>query len=361
MKVIAKRKVDIYQKQPYQIPDNEKGQLYPNFEIEVEEVTGEDIDGNNIWYRDKNGDFYWSGLMDVINSSNEEAMEDTNEQLTPWNNLFDYRQLVKLIGNLGDKYGEGINIAILDSGVFVNHSDFDENKITFPGIYNSFDEILDRYGHGTHITGIICGQSKDESGIIGVAPNSSIEHFKVLNDNGITNFEKLKSSLRYILENHEGYDIINMSFSITNDEFNQIQETLNEIKEKGIIMVAAAGNDDYLFDRVYFPAFSEYIISVGAIIYDYFDDFKTKGFYERVDFIYLNEEIYSSFIEPEIYENKGGCSVFAALTSGIISNIISSENIEKTQRFARVKQRLEHMAFSFQNANNLEKYKLYKT
>ncbi len=361
MKVRAKRKVDVYQKQAYQVPANRKGQLFHDFEIEVEKVIGEEIDGNNVWYQDKNGDFYWSGSMDDISNIIDEIAEGTDEKTGHINSLIDYRQLLKVNESPDNKDGEGINVAILDCGIFIDHPDFDKNKISFPGLYHSFNDIADKYGHGTHLTGLISAKSNDNIGIVGIAPNSSIEHFQVLDENGTTKFDMLKSSLQYILDNHNNFDIINMSFNITNDEYNRIEEILNSIMGRGIIMVAAAGNNSYLFNRIYYPACSDSIFSVGAINNEFLNDFKQNGFYRNVDYFFLNEKALSSYIKPLFYKEMSGCSIYAAVTSGIISKILSEDQVNKPDRFTFIKQKLDQISHSYNNIDSLVKYKLYKT
>ncbi|UII29177.1 hypothetical protein LVD15_12330 [Fulvivirga maritima] len=62
MKVRSVREVFIRAKEPFVHEWNKKGILYAKQELQVvKEVKGGAIQGNNTWYEDKNGDYYWSG------------------------------------------------------------------------------------------------------------------------------------------------------------------------------------------------------------------------------------------------------------------------------------------------------------
>ena len=88
--------------------------------------------------------------------------------------------------------GNGIGIAILDSGVEANHADF-KPLITSRVVYNkSFitgsTDTSDKYGHGTHVAGLASGNdifSNNYSGYYnGTAPSANLINLKVLDDTG---------------------------------------------------------------------------------------------------------------------------------------------------------------------------------
>lgn len=330
-------------------------------------TKGSPFEGSDEWYALEDGVFSWAGGINVgeqevalkVNVVEEIIEEDTPRQKSE---LIDYRKLISIPGIDASNNGSGIRIAMLDSGVFVDHPDFDKSKFRLPSLYNSFEEIADQNGHGTHLTGLISANSKKDKGVIGIAPEVTIEHFKVLDRDGITVFKLLKSSLEHIKNNHIHYDIINMSFNITETQYKKIEGDLKLIKESGVIMVAAAGNSLRIIKkRIFYPAFSENVISVGAVDESDFHKIKTKDLHERLDFFFRNDLVISTFKKPTLYEPRSGCSEYTAFVSGLISKLLVHENIPKRNRFSFVKRKLEQISSSYSSANQLIKFKMYKT
>ncbi|MCF7906695.1 S8 family serine peptidase [Patescibacteria group bacterium] len=166
---------------------------------------------------------------------------------------------------------EDIVIAILDTGVDVDHPDLQENiwhnsgEIPGDGIdnddngfiddvygwdfirYNSnprprFDEPYGEGGihHGTLVAGIASAVGDNQQGIAGVAWKSKIMPLRVLNSQGTGSVENVIRAVRYAVQN--GAKIINLSFVGTNESF-FLAEALKEAWRQGVIVVAAAGNE----------------------------------------------------------------------------------------------------------------------
>lgn len=157
-------------------------------------------------------------------------------------------------------HGEGVVVAVIDTGVNINHSDLDDNiwvntdEIAGDGIDNDGNGYVDdRYGwnfvgnnsdvsddngHGTHVAGSI-GAERNGFGATGVAPESEIMSIKVLAQNGSGFVSSIANGIRYAVDN--GADIINLSlgggFSST------IASAISYAASKDVFVVAAAGND----------------------------------------------------------------------------------------------------------------------
>jgi len=277
------------------------------------------------------------------------------------NTLIDYRDLIKVSGVLSLTDCSNLNVALLDTGIFFDHPDFNSDKIIIPKIYNSKSEIIDNIGHGTHMAGLLCADCKGKTGVIGLAPKATLTIFKVVDDNGVSNITKIQTALDYILAHNSDFDLVNMSFDIIYDEFMRISDSIDKIKESGIIMLASAGDDDFLTDKMNFPAYSRSIFSVGAIKNQFLQLYQKNGFFQNVDFFYSNTKLTSTFLSPKLYTDMENCSPFTALSSGLVLNIIQNSKKQKNERFEFLQNYLHQLAYSFQELTSLDTNTLYKT
>lgn len=160
--------------------------------------------------------------------------------------------------------GKGVRIAIVDTGIDVNHPDLKGS------IYGSVNYVkgaksgIDDNGHGTHVAGIIA--AKDNSiGSVGIAPGARLYSVKVMNKDGIGSVSDISRGIRWSIDHK--MQIINLSLGMTDDElgtsqFRQLEKVLNEAYRKGILIVAASGNDGV--SPVEYPANFPSVIAVGA-------------------------------------------------------------------------------------------------
>ena len=65
--------------------------------------------------------------------------------------------------------GEGMHIAVLDTGCDVNHKCLKDRIVETKNFVNGTDDVTDKNGHGTHVAGIIAG-NQCKGGISGIAP-----------------------------------------------------------------------------------------------------------------------------------------------------------------------------------------------
>lgn len=189
-------------------------------------------------------------------------------------------------------------VAVIDTGADVTHEDLSENIWVNPGetgldskgrnrATNGVDDdnngfvddvhgwnfvannndLTDNHGHGTHIAGIIGAVAENKKGISGIAPEVSLMIIKYY-DPKVPNTDNLKNtinSIKYAVK--MGANIINYSgggVDYSQDEF----EAVKEAEKKGILFVAAAGNERSNSDQFhYYPADYKLsnIISVTAL------------------------------------------------------------------------------------------------
>jgi serine protease AprX len=171
--------------------------------------------------------------------------------------------------------GEGITIAILDTGVDYTHNDLKDNYLS-EGSYdfiNNDTDPMDDNGHGTHVTGIAVGKGiESKNRYIGVAPNAKFYSFKILNQNGEGNFSTYYDAMMRTLDpNDDGdfsdkVDIVSLSFG-TKEPGNpddNLCEILDNIVDAGITVVAAAGNLGPNLKTITSPGCARKSICVGS-------------------------------------------------------------------------------------------------
>jgi subtilisin family serine protease len=146
--------------------------------------------------------------------------------------------------------GAGVTVAIVDTGFDLSHREF-TNRI-IPGFNAVAAEgggcnggpragapyAHDNHGHGTHITGIIAAAVNGE-GTIGAAPQVMVMPVKVLDHNAEGHLSDFICGLQWVY--NQNVDLVNMSLGFWNDKV-LLQRAIQRLFNKGVIMVAAAGN-----------------------------------------------------------------------------------------------------------------------
>jgi len=126
------------------------------------------------------------------------------------------------------------------------------------------NEVKDDHGHGTHIAGIIGAVGGNGIGISGVAPKVSLMALKYYSPNGTNNLCNTVRAIHYAIDN--GAHIINYSGGGLESNPDE-KEAIARAEKKGILVVAAAGNEASNMDKKqYYPASYSFsnILSVTA-------------------------------------------------------------------------------------------------
>src|SRR5215208_7724422 len=142
----------------------------------------------------------------------------------------------------------------------------------------------DAYGHGTHVAGIIAGNSWNRSvsdGLrgkyVGIAPEANLISVKVSDDAGDASVLDVIYGLQFVVDNKAAYNIrvVNLSLESTatgSHKTDPLDAAVESAWFKGIVVVTAAGNRGSAADAVSrAPGNDPYAISVGAV-----DDQGTK-------------------------------------------------------------------------------------
>ena len=162
--------------------------------------------------------------------------------------------------------GKGITIAIVDTGVALEHPDLKNNLV--PG-YNAITESevpganQDANGHGTHLAGIVAAERNDV-GIVGVAYQAKIMPIKVMNSLGDGYDDAIAAGIVWAADH--GAQIINLSLG--SDEGSAIlRQAVAYAYNKGCLLVGASGNydpDSQGNPGVSYPGSDPYVLAVTA-------------------------------------------------------------------------------------------------
>jgi subtilisin family serine protease len=146
--------------------------------------------------------------------------------------------------------GKGIGIGIIDSGTYP-HIDFAMpfNKIKkFVDIVNGMKYPYDDNGHGTFMSGIICGNGSASKGMYrGIAENSHIYSIKAFNNLGRGYISDILYGIELLLKDSEEYNIKVFCLPFELMDYNtftlKLFSTLfDKAIEKGIVVVVPSGN-----------------------------------------------------------------------------------------------------------------------
>lgn len=155
--------------------------------------------------------------------------------------------------------GSGIVVAVIDTGVQLDHADLSANISSGYDFVNNDSSAYDDNGHGTHVAGII-GAVNNGDGTVGPSNTSRIMPVKVLNSSGYGYLSDVAKGIYYAADN--GARIINLSLGTTADS-SVMRDAVRYAGQKGVLVVAAAGNS-YGQSCMYPAAYAESICVVAT-------------------------------------------------------------------------------------------------
>jgi subtilisin family serine protease len=182
--------------------------------------------------------------------------------------------------------GEGITIAIIDTGIDYTHSDLggclgDGCKVI--GGYdfvNDDEDPMDDQGHGTHCAGIAAGNGN----LKGVAPNAELYAYKVLDEGGSGSMSDIIMGIEKSIDpNGDGsfsdhLDVISLSLGGWGNPDDPMSQAIDRVVDLGVIAVIAAGNSGPSQNSIGSPGTARNAITVGAIDKeDVIAEFSSRG------------------------------------------------------------------------------------
>lgn len=146
--------------------------------------------------------------------------------------------------------GNGVKVAVIDSGISLSHSEFAGRIDTANSIdivTGSRSTLEDRSGHGSHVAGIIAANA-DGKGVRGVAPSASLMAIRAdLRDKDVCSTpgcgyfdDDVAAALNHA--RNRGADIVNLSIGKDSPVNSTYRSALEAAVRSGILVVVAAGN-----------------------------------------------------------------------------------------------------------------------
>jgi uncharacterized repeat protein (TIGR02543 family) len=185
--------------------------------------------------------------------------------------------------------GNGVNIAIMDTGIVSGHEDLYSDKILYQYDWVSGDtNAEDDNMHGSMVGGIIAADinnyvpgTANGVGMAGITDQSHLFIHKVLDSRGDGSVSDILYAYNEILESGERIDVINLSLG--HEGYLKLEdEIIQKVIDKGIIVVAATGNNgadtDGTANAINYPAGYANVIGVGSVgMNGSVSDFSTKN------------------------------------------------------------------------------------
>ncbi|WP_045518497.1 S8 family serine peptidase [Neobacillus niacini] len=183
--------------------------------------------------------------------------------------------------------GKGVKVAVLDTGIDYNHPDLkDAYKGGYDFVENDNDPMETTYAdwqksgrpernpftgstyyteHGTHVSGTIAGQNKNNSevSVEGVAPDAELYVYRVLGAYGSGTGAAILGGIDKAVA--DGMDVMNLSLGANiNDPYFPLSTAINYAVLSGVTAVVAAGNAGPDFYTVGTPGTAALALTVGA-------------------------------------------------------------------------------------------------
>jgi len=229
--------------------------------------------------------------------------------------------------------GRGVRVAVLDTGLDLNHPDFVGRAITTQSFVPG-QEVQDGHGHGTHCIGTSCGpQHPVEGRRYGVAYNAQIFAGKVLSNAGRGPDAGILAGINWALTNN--CQVVSMSLAALAPPSQAYEQVARRALNAGTLIVAAASNDSRrsqgVFQPVGRPANSPSVLAVAAVDSQMrIADFSNRGAASgggQVDIAGPGVGVYSCWPMPTRFRSISGTSMATPHVAGIAALWIEARQV----------------------------------
>ncbi len=239
-------------------------------------------------------------------------------------------------------WGEGVVVAVLDTGVDFDHPALAGVKGTSLNLVEDETDELSYDGHATAIASIIAGNPEV---IDGLAPKAEILSIKVLNGEGVGDGFTVGNGIIEAVD--RGADVINLSIGSQGRSF-AMEEAIQYAQEKNVLVVASVGNEGA--EGVSYPARYDGVIGVAAIdakgSQAYFSNFG-----DGVDIAAPGAGVYAAWSEESIV-SFSGTSAATPFVVGALAGLISENH-------AIARERLPELLYTYANDDEKPGVDLY--
>ncbi|GIF03680.1 S8 family serine peptidase [Actinoplanes siamensis] len=158
--------------------------------------------------------------------------------------------------------GAGVTVAVIDTGVDATNVDLAGKVLTgWDATTDQPGGDVDRHGHGTHVAGTIGAVTGNTIGVSAVAPDTRILPVRVLGDDGSGYMSDTAEGIVWAADH--GAQVINMSLGATT-QVGAVSNAVAYARDKGVTVVAAAGNERGAGSPVSYPAADAGVVAVAA-------------------------------------------------------------------------------------------------
>ncbi|OLS38462.1 S8 family serine peptidase [Bacillus sp. MRMR6] len=180
--------------------------------------------------------------------------------------------------------GNGIKVAVLDTGVHTTHTDLAGNLEQCKDFTQRKSPLVngscaDKNGHGTHVAGTVLANGGNGKGIYGVAPEADLWAYKVLNDRGSGYSDDIAAAIREAADTAGNAKVvISMSLGSSSKD-SLISSAVDYAYSKGVLVIAAAGNSGPSSNTIGYPGALVNAVAVAAL-----ENVQENGTYRVADF-----------------------------------------------------------------------------
>lgn len=245
--------------------------------------------------------------------------------------------------------GEGVLVAILDTGVQEDHPDLVGQFAEEPKNFTNSQGTFDLAGHGTHCAGIVAA-SDNGQGVVGVAPSCQLLIGKVLGDDGSGYGEWIANGLDWAAD--RGAHVISMSLGSPYAD-PVIYSAIKRVVGKGCLVICAAGNSGpHNPTDIDYPGRHDEAVAIASVMKGgALSKFSSRG--PHVAFAAPGENILSTF-PPGRYARLSGTSMATPFIAGVAALYIGAHGLARIGRDAFVNALKPHAIDSGETGHDSE-------
>jgi Subtilase family len=211
--------------------------------------------------------------------------------------------------------GEGVKVAIIDTGVDIRHPDLKDRVVVAMNFVDADEAQFRRDRHGTEVAGVIAAVANNREGIVGVAPNARLLVFKACwqarsdADAARCNSFTLARALAAAFDAHA--QIVNLSLAGPDDPL--LGELIREGQRRGVLFVGAAADTPAIQDNVLGLMQRPGIIQVASM----------ESHSSQTGALYAPGSEILTLLPGGHYDFASGASIATAQVSGVVALLLA--------------------------------------